>query len=201
MFFSDCSTENSLKESLTVLRNGFIVSVEFSNCFFQKHGINLFLPDRTCEHGYFIEYGNKIINNDILYFTIFIEAKLINSVWTESFSKDLFELLRMGSWNQNKGILELLVIGSKFLKTFCRMLFRIHCVFNYVTDSSPFNFSLVIFVCNGLIGMRKGKVDKVSLILLKLFEYFRVIDGLYFHSLPIFIFLVCSVLWKRNDLF
>lgn len=82
MFFSDRSTKNSLKKSLTVLRNTFIVSVKLSNCFFQKHGINLLLPDRSCKHRHFIEYRNIIINNDILYFTIFIKPKLINSVRT-----------------------------------------------------------------------------------------------------------------------
>jgi len=79
------------------------------------------------------------------------------------------------------------------------MLFWINCVFNYITDSCPFNFCFVIFICNGLICMRKWKIDKISLVLLKLFKYLRVIDRLNFYSLPIFIFLVSPVLWKWND--
>lgn len=49
--------------------------------------------------------------------------------------------------------------------------------------------------------MWKREINKVGLILFELFKYLRVIDGLYFDSLPFFIFLIGSVLRKRDDFF
>ena len=107
----------------------------------------------------------------------------------------------MSSWNKHKCILQLFVIGSKFLKTFGRMLLWINCIFNDITDSSPFYFFLIILIGNWLVCMWKREINKVGLILFELFKYLRVIDGLYFDSLPFFIFLIGSVLRKRDDFF
>lgn len=201
MFFSDSSTEDCLKKSLTVSRNWFVVSVKFGDSFFQEHWINLFFPNRTCKHGNFIKYRYIIINNYILNFTIFIKFEFIDSIWTESFCKDLFKFLWVCSRNKHKSILQLLVIWRELLKTFCCMLFWINCIFNYITDSGPLYFFFIKFVRNWLIRMGKRKVDKVYLILFELFENLGIIDWLDFYSLPIFVFFIGPVLWKRDNFF
>ena len=53
---------------------------------------------------------------------------------------------------------------------------------------------------NRLVIMREREILKICVILLELLVYLSIINRLDLDSLPIFVLLVCSILFKRNDL-
>ena len=53
---------------------------------------------------------------------------------------------------------------------------------------------------NRLVIMREREILKICVILLELLVYLSIINRLDLDSLPIFVLLVCSIFFKRNDL-
>ncbi len=148
VFLSDSPAKNCLHECFAVGGHRFVVAIKFCDSFFEEHGVNLFSSYRTCKHWHLVKNRHVIVNDHILDFTVFVKAKFINSVRTETFSENLLELLRMGSGDENKSVLEFLIGAVEFFKAFWGVFLRVDSIIDNFGDSGPLDFFLIMFMCD-----------------------------------------------------
>lgn len=118
VFLSDSSTEDGFHESFAISWYRFIVTIELGDSFLEEHWVNLFASNRACKHRHFVKDRDKIVNDYVLDFAVFIKAKFVDSIWAEGFGENFLEFLGMGSGNENQSVLEFLIGTVKLFQAF-----------------------------------------------------------------------------------